>query len=144
LGFFNMEMVLTGKKVFVVEDDVSNMAIYAVTLKRSGAMVVQDHWNTDTLHMLAHHLPVDVILLDLMLRAGVSGYDIFDQIQADPSLKDIPVIAVSASDPEVEIPRTKARGFAGYISKPINLVRFPAQVAACLEGRSVWAASYSD
>lgn len=131
-----------GKKIFVVEDDVTNMAVYAVTLKRSGALVVQDPWNTDTLHMLARHLPVHVILLDLMLRSGVSGYEIFDQVQHDPALKDIPVVAVSASDPEYEIPRTRSRGFAGFISKPLNLRRFPEQVAACINGQEIWIAGY--
>jgi CheY-like chemotaxis protein len=137
-----MELMLAGKKVFVVEDDVSSMAIYAVTLKRSGAMVVQDHWNTDTLHMLEHHMPVDAILLDLMLRMGITGYEIFDQIKSSPIFSHIPVIAVSASDPEVEIPRTQSHGFAGFISKPINLTRFPAQVASCISGNKVWVATY--
>jgi CheY-like chemotaxis protein len=137
-----MEVDLAGKKIFVVEDDVSSMAICAVTLKRSGAVVVQDHWNTDTLQMLAHHMPVDMILLDLMLRLGMSGYDIFDAIKASPDFRHIPVIAVSASDPGVEIPRTRSRGFAGFISKPINLKRFPGQVAACLDGQAVWIPSY--
>jgi CheY-like chemotaxis protein len=137
-----LEILLDGKRIFVVEDDVANMAIYAVTLKKSGATVIQDHWNADTPNLLAQHLPVDIILLDLMLRQGISGYDIFDQLRLDPVLGRIPVIAVSAFDPEVEIPKAKARGFAGYISKPINLQKFPAQVAACLGGQPVWVASY--
>jgi len=135
---------LEGKRIFVVEDDVSSMAIYAVTLNQNGATVVQDHWNTDTLDMLAEHLPVDVILLDLSLHGGISGYDIFDALQSDPTLRDIPVIAVSASDPGTEIPRTQARGFAGFISKPLNLRRFPMQVAACLDGKPMWIANYKD
>lgn len=139
-----MELSLQGKKIFVVEDDVSNMAIYSVTLTRCGATVVQDHWNTDTLDMLLHHLPVDAILLDLMLHAGISGYDIFQALQADPTLCHIPVIAVSASDPEIEIPRTQARGFAGFIGKPLNLIRFPTHIASCMEGNPMWIANYRD
>ena len=77
-----------------------------------------------------------------MLHMGISGYDIYDAIQADAHLRHIPVIAVSASDPEIEIPRARMRGFAGFISEPLNLVRFPEQVAACLSGKPVWTSSY--
>ena len=88
--------------------------------------------------MLARHLPVDIILMDLMLRFGVSGYEIFDQLRELPEFASIPVLAVSASDPEVEMPRLRAKGFAGFVSKPISFQEFPLQVAAAIEGEKVW------
>ena len=130
--------VLHGKRIFVVEDDISNMAIFSVILRQSGALVIQDHWNSGTLTMLARHLPVDIILMDLMLRFGVSGYEIFDQLRELPEFASIPVLAVSASDPEVEMPRLRAKGFAGFVSKPISFQEFPLQVAAAIEGEKVW------
>lgn len=130
--------VLEGKRIFVVEDDVTNMAVFSVVLKQAGALVIQDYWNDFTIRLLEQNMPVDVILLDLMLRHGVSGYDIADAIRAQPKLAQIPIVAVSASDPEIEIPRTQARGFAGFIGKPITLTVFPTQIAACINGERVW------
>jgi len=129
---------LQGKRIFIVEDDVVNMAVFAATLRQTGAVIVQDAWNANTISILVQHLPIDVILLDLMLRFKTSGYDIFDKIKTDPKLKDIPIIAVSASDPEIEIPKTKDKGFAGFIGKPIDVHKFPTQIAACIKGEQVW------
>lgn len=129
---------LKGKRIFVVEDDITNMAVFAATLRQSGALVIQDHWNSGTIEMLTRHLPIDVILMDLMLRNGTSGYDIYDKLQALPEFASIPVIIVSASDPEIEIPKARERGFAGYIGKPISPSRFATQIVQCMEGTPVW------
>lgn len=135
-----MGNALEHKRIFIVEDDVSNMAVYAVALSNHGAAVIQDPWNASTIELIKRTLPVDIILLDLMLRRGVSGYDIFDALKADPELSKIPVVAVSASDPEIEIPRAQSKGFDGFIGKPISLLKFPEQVAACLNGEHLWLA----
>jgi CheY-like chemotaxis protein len=129
---------LQGKRIFIVEDDAMNMAVFAVTLKRSGAAVIQDPWNADTIQQIIDSLPIHVIVLDLMLRRQVSGYDIYDQIRAQPELAGIPVVVVSANDPEIEIPKAQGKGLAGFIGKPINVQLFPDQIASLIEGEQVW------
>lgn len=133
---------LEGKRIAVIEDNVTNLAVFALTLKQQGATIFQDAWTTDSIQFLLSRLPLDVILLDIMLRQGLSGYDVFDSLQAHPELKDIPVVAVSSLDAETEIPKALSKGFAGFIGKPISLLDFPNQVAACIAGEKVWATSY--
>jgi two-component system, chemotaxis family, sensor kinase CheA len=133
-----MEQVLAGKRIVIVEDDVANMAVFTVTLKRSGARIIQDPWNTGTLELIRENLPVDLIILDLMLRRGASGYDIFDLLKAAPDLAAIPVVVISASEPQIEIPKAKEKGFAGYICKPIEQMNLAQQLADVLDGKSVW------
>ncbi|MGJ3237121.1 MAG: response regulator [Anaerolineae bacterium] len=129
---------LQGKRIFIVEDDPTNMAINAVTLRRAGATVIQDFWNTDVLTHVQKAMPVDVILLDLMLRHDMNGYAIFEALQADPELATIPVIIVSAADPDIEIARAKSKGVQGFIGKPILPRLFAQQIASVLDGQSVW------
>lgn len=129
---------LLGKHIFIVEDDPTNMAVNAVTLKRSGARITQDIWNIGTVAQLLKRLPVDVILLDLMLRHNMNGYDIFHEIKMHPYLQDIPVVAVSAADPTIEIPKAKSLGFAGFIGKPIMPRLFGSQILQCINGDPVW------
>jgi CheY-like chemotaxis protein len=129
---------LRGKRILVVEDSALNLAVFATALKQSGAVVIQDYWNSDTVNLVTKHLPVDAILLDLMLKHQISGYSIFDELQDDPALADIPVIVVSAADPDTEIPRAKRKGMAGFIGKPINPGKFAQQIAACIDGSPVW------
>jgi two-component system, cell cycle response regulator DivK len=129
---------LKDKRIFIIEDDVVNMSVYTAVLERSGATIIRDFRNLDSLHLLTGYLPVDVILLDLMLRYHVSGYDIFDKLKADPQFAQIPIVAVSAADPQIEISKAKAKGFAGFIGKPIDPLKFPEQIASCIEGHPVW------
>jgi len=129
---------LRGKRIFIIEDDATNMAVNAITLKKTGAVIIQDSWNTGVAEQVRKSLPIDIILLDLMLRHDMNGYDIFDELQDDPELAQIPVVAVSAADPGVEIPRAQEKGLAGFIGKPIMPRLFAQQIAACIEGNTVW------
>jgi CheY-like chemotaxis protein len=129
---------LKDRRIMIVEDNIVNMAVYSVAFKQSGATVIQDPFNTDTINMIKHYLPLDIILLDLMLRHHHDGYDVFDRLKTDPALSNIPVVAVSASDPAIEIPKAKKKGFAGFIGKPIDPFKLVEQIATCIKGEQVW------
>ncbi|HRQ42046.1 MAG TPA: response regulator [Chloroflexota bacterium] len=132
---------LTGKRIVVFEDNVTNLAVIATALRRQGVAVIQDAWNTQTTEFLLQHLPIDLIVLDIMLRKGISGYDVFDEWQVHPELSQILVVAVSSLDAESEIPKAQTKRFAGFISKSINAMKFPEQIEACLDGKKVWVTS---
>jgi CheY-like chemotaxis protein len=134
-------MILKDKRIFVVEDDVKNKAIAQLLLEHAGATVKFDRWGVDTIARLEQFLPVDVILLDLMLPRGVTGFDIFVEIQSHDHLKTIPVVAVSASDTSVAIPQAKNLGFSGFIVKPIDFHNFTKQVAHAIAGNEIWETS---
>ena len=131
--------ILQGKTIFLVEDDALNFAVIRTTLRRVGAAVPYDHWGDTTLtRMKEFSSQLSMILLDLMLPDGVSGYDIFIAIKGDAQLADIPVVAISAADADVEIPRAKEMGFNGFISKPIMHDQLPSQLKSILEGNQIW------
>jgi CheY-like chemotaxis protein len=135
-------MMLKGKRILVVEDDAKNMAIIAVTLKKHGAIVIQDAWNSDSVSVLKDYMPVDVVLMDLMLRGGRSGYHIIDQIHADPALTNVPIVIVSASNASSEMNRAREKGCMGYIEKPINYSSFPRAILAVIQGEQVWGGDF--
>ena len=76
--------------------------------------------------------------LDLMLKDNVSGFDLYDEIRSLPKYADVPIVAVSAIDPSIAIPKTRAKGFSGFIAKPIDSHLFAKQIAALLEGEQIW------
>ena len=78
--------MLNNTRIAIIEDNVTNMAVYAATLERLGARIIQDPWQYKTVEIFRTYRP-DIILLDLMLHNGVSGYDIYDELQADSDLK---------------------------------------------------------
>lgn len=135
-----MMMPLCGKRIFYIEDDVKNRAVVKTILEYARATVAFDSWGRiEVVHTrLESFLPVDLILLDLMFPRNVSGYAVFDAVRNDPLFAHIPVVAISASDPEIEVPKVRAKGFNGFIAKPINLHSFPNQIAALLQQEQFW------
>lgn len=132
-------MSLKGKRIFLLEDDPVNFSVILTILRREGASTVHETWGDTTLRRLLNYSnKYELILLDLMLPGNKTGYDVYDALRAVPELADVPVVAVSASDPDVEIPKAREKGFAGFISKPINHNKFPKQLDAILNGETIW------
>lgn len=131
-------MLLKDKRIFIVEDNLENRVIMQIILTRQGAKLEFDRWGRDSVRRLKAFKPVDLIILDLMLGMGVTGYQIFDEIRAAPEFAGVPVVAVSASDPSQAIPMTKKKGFAGFIAKPVDDDLFPEQLAKIMNAGQVW------
>ncbi len=130
--------LLKGKRIFIVEDNLANRAIEQMLLERHGAKIMIERYGKETLAILKSFGAVDLIVMDLMLPEGVSGFDVTDQIRSVPEFKNVPVVAVSAADPAESLPRAKAKGFVGFISKPIDFDHFPNQIARLLNGEQIW------
>jgi CheY-like chemotaxis protein len=131
-------MILKEKRIFIVEDNIQNRLVFQMSLIRHGASVDFERWGRDTLYHLQNVSRVDLIVLDLMLAGGVTGFDIFDQIRGLGKYDAVPIIAVSAMDPSIAIPRLRKQGFSGFITKPIDNVQFPKQLASIIAGEAVW------
>jgi len=69
----------------------------------------------------AHH--PDIILMDLNLP-GMSGLEVLAQLQREPALQAIPVIALTANAMPRDIERGMAAGFFRYLTKPIDIDKF--------------------
>jgi len=134
--------LLEGKKVFILEDDVNNLAVATSMLRRYGATIYFDSWGVETAQTIKAFMPIDIILLDIHLPGGVTGYDVYDAIQELPELKDVPIVAVTASDPDREMKKAREKGFSGYISKPIRTKSFIKSLLAVMAGEEVWGAVY--
>lgn len=131
-------MLLKGKRIFVVEDNVQNRIVFQMALASEGALVEFERWGKDAITGLQYNKNVDLIVLDLMLHGGVSGYDLFNELRKLSEFAHIPIIAVSASEPATAIPKTRAMGFSGFIGKPIDMDLFPQQVARVMAGEKLW------
>jgi CheY-like chemotaxis protein len=68
---------------------------------------------------LARKLRPDVVLLDVMLP-GLSGLDVVRVIRSDPSLKDTPVLVMTAFS-EIDANDAEAAGANRFLAKPFDL-----------------------
>ncbi len=131
-------MLLNGKRIFIVEDNPQNRVVFKMALVRHGATVDFERWGRDSLYQLNQALNLDLIILDLMLAEGISGFDVFVEIRNLPNFATTPIIAVSAMDAALAVPRARALGFSAFIAKPIDNQLFPQQIARILTGEPVW------
>ncbi|MBL8161992.1 MAG: response regulator [Anaerolineae bacterium] len=130
--------LLLNKRIFIVEDNMQNRVIFQIALVRYGAIVDFERMGRDTIYRLRGKDNLDLIILDLMLAEGLSGFDLVEQIRALPNCATVPILAVSAMDAAVAMPKARAMGFAGFIAKPIDNYDFPKQVLAVINGEQVW------
>ena len=120
-------------RVMVIEDE-DNIAIALdFLLTRDG----HDHSRLATgagaLEALRATHP-DLVLLDVMLPE-VSGYQIVQDLRADPSLRDVRVLMMTARGSVMERRKGLALGADGFIAKPFDLAELRAEMARVLEGR---------
>jgi class 3 adenylate cyclase len=74
----------------------------------------------------------DLILLDVMMPE-MNGYQVLEAMKADPHLREIPVVVLSALDEIGSIVRCIELGAEDYLPKPFDPVLLRARIGACLE-----------
>src|SRR6266513_6465806 len=76
--------------------------------------------------------PFDLVLLDVQMPE-MDGYQVLEHLKADPRLRDIPVIMISAVEELESVVRCIELGAQDYPPKPFNPVLLRARLAASLE-----------
>ena len=89
--------LLSGKLVLVIDDDQDARLLVAHQAEALGARVVSARSGTEGLR-LARQVRPDLITLDLVMP-DVHGKEILDKLEADPELRRIPVVVVTALRP---------------------------------------------
>ena len=82
---------------------------YAVSLARDGDQALQ----------LIRQQQPDLVVLDASMP-GQSGYEVCQQVRADPALRHIRIVMLSAKARETDIAKGKALGADAYIIKPFS------------------------
>ena len=84
---------------------------------------------------LAQQARPDCILLDLdMPRLG--GFEVLERLAADPRMREIPVIILTATDDSLDaMKRALTGGAVDYITKPISPLRVEIRVRGAIERR---------
>jgi two-component system cell cycle response regulator DivK len=124
-------MSVQPKLVLIVEDNDLNMKLFRDLLEAHGYRTMHTRDGMDVLPLCREHHP-DLIIMDIQLPE-VSGLDITKWLKAEPDLKSIPVIAVTAFAMKGDEEKIRAGGCEDYLSKPIMVTQFIATVKRHLE-----------
>ena len=116
------------KKVLVVEDNELNLKLFC-DLLRAHHHTVEPVRDGREAVARARAFGPDLIVMDIQMP-HVTGYDLILELKADPDLRAIPVMAVTAYAGREDEERIRAAGANAYVSKPISLQRFMNEIAA--------------
>jgi CheY-like chemotaxis protein len=64
-----------------------------------------------------------LILLDINMPKK-NGFEVLNELKADPALMHIPVVMLTTSDNEADIVKSYAKGACSYITKPMDFDKF--------------------
>ena len=107
------------KKILIVEDNELNMKLFHDLLDAHGYDTVQTRDGNDAYDLVLEHRP-DLVVMDMQLP-GVSGLEVTRRIKDDDTLKEVPVIAVTAFAMKGDESRIREAGCEAYIAKPIRI-----------------------
>lgn len=110
------------KTVLIVEDNELNMKLFNDLLQAHGYVTIGTRHGGEAVDLARRHRP-DLILMDIQLPE-ISGIDVTRRLKADPELKAIPVIAVTAFAMKGDEERIREGGCEAYLSKPISVAKF--------------------
>lgn len=122
------------KHLVYIEDEEEMIDLVRLILNRRGFEVHGANGGHEGLEMVRRILP-DLVLLDLMMP-DMDGWDVYQQMKADDTTRDIPVIVVTAKAQNID----KVLGLHiakvdDYISKPFSPQELQDSVEMVLEKR---------
>lgn len=109
----------TRADILIVDDTPANLRFLASTLTQQGYKV-RCVTNGRMALTAAQTTPPDLVLLDIRMP-DLSGYEVCEQLKANPATQSIPVIFLSALNEAFDKVTAFKAGGADYISKPFQL-----------------------
>ncbi len=120
--------------ILIVEDSPDNMKLFRALLTMKGHRIVELTSGVGLLDTIESAQPT-LVLMDIQLP-GKDGFALLKEIRESPHGR-LSVVALTAHAMAGDRERALQAGFDGYVTKPIDIRRFPEQVARALEGQAV-------
>ena len=122
---------MANELILIVEDNDKNRKLVRDTLQFKGYRTIEAESGEDGVRLAREHRPA-LVLMDIQLP-GIDGITALGQLRADPTTRDIPVIAVTASVMAQERQKVVDAGFDAFQGKPISVREFLETVHRVLE-----------
>ncbi len=119
--------------ILYVEDNPENKLLVRRVLEAQGYRVVDADDGLSGIR-LAQEVQPDLILMDINLP-GMDGYEAATKIKSIPSLRHVPIVALTANVMQGDRERSLAAGCDGYLPKPIDIDQLIEQIEAFLAGK---------
>jgi two-component system, OmpR family, alkaline phosphatase synthesis response regulator PhoP len=125
---------MSERRILVVDDNKETVRALRVYLEQAGFHIFTAYDGETALHILRRERP-DLVVLDLMLPER-DGWDVTRIVRQDDTLKDTPIIMLTARTEDDDKIVGLELGADDYITKPFNLREVVARVRSVLRRRN--------
>lgn len=122
---------MSATRVLIVDDNAMNIAIAQAVLLEERFDVETAADGVEAMRKVASFRP-DLILMDIQMP-GKDGLEVTRELKADAATRHICIVAFTAFAMRGDEAKMLAAGCDGYLSKPIDVSTFGAQVRRCLQ-----------
>jgi CheY-like chemotaxis protein len=129
--FQEVDPLLAGKTILVVDDDQRSRLALAAMLEKQQMRVLSASGGVEALEMLGHE-EVDVVVMDVMMPV-MDGYRAVQTIRSELGQSRLPVIALTADAMPATREACLAAGYSDYLSKPASNSELLARLHEWLE-----------
>jgi len=105
-------------KILIAEDEPDIRELVTFMLRFAGYEVVAASNGEDAVHTASREIP-DLVIMDVRMPR-MTGYDACRLMKANPNLRDVPVVFLSAKGQESEIQSGLDAGAEAYLLKPFS------------------------
>jgi len=113
-------MQAEGSKILIIDDDSRNIFALSAVLKARGYTCLSAPGAREGLEKLQADAGIGLVLMDMMMP-DMDGYEAIGRIRSLESIRDIPVVAVTAQAMVGDRERALAAGANAYVPKPVNV-----------------------
>lgn len=114
------DVILTGRKVLVIDDDLRNIFALTSVLEQHNLNVLHAENGRDGIDILLRTPGVDAVLMDIMMPE-MDGYETTQAIRQIPEFRSLPIIALTAKAMKGDREKCLQAGASDYVTKPVDL-----------------------
>jgi CheY-like chemotaxis protein len=115
----NSSDALRGRTVLVVDDDARNIFALSTVLENHDMEVLSATNGRQAIDIVKATPGLDMVLMDIMMPE-MDGYETMREIRREPSLRRLPILALTAKAMKGDREKCLHAGASDYISKPVN------------------------
>jgi two-component system alkaline phosphatase synthesis response regulator PhoP len=124
---------LDGATILLVDDNPQNLELMQAYLDDLPCVVQTAEDGVEAMKIVENS-PPDLMLLDVMMPR-MSGFEVCQKIKANPDLRDVVIIMVTALNEVPDYERAVESGTDDFLSKPVNKLELLTRVKSLLRVR---------
>jgi CheY-like chemotaxis protein len=139
----NRQAALRPSHILVVDDEVQVLAVAKAILEAHGfqaSIAKSGEAALEVLNQQTEAAPIDVVVLDLSMPGGLSGFEVLERVRKQN--QDLPIVACSGYFQDNAREMCQAIGFSDILPKPYTFDQLIAAVRRCMAGEGQFQSSH--